>query len=245
VYDAAIKACKYVHLGIGMNDITEHLLKKSGCIANDEVGQYLFSNKSDGLKDAAKKAVQQLGVLKHLASRPAAKGLTVRVIAATDMPKEIDSLWESVVDGYDKIVVRDYAYMNWKYGRHPLADYQLIVVERANGLAGVGVFRKGKTSSRLVDYVGAADDLPVKFQITKTFRERCSDSEFLQCISSDKQLGTALAYVGFRRYREKERFYVYSAIEGDKDCEMNWFIMGGESDGDIGDHLLELQEEGQ
>jgi hypothetical protein len=244
-YDAGVKAGEQYSMGIGMNDITEHLLKKSGCIGNDEVEQYVYSNKSGGLKDAAKKAIQQLTVLKHLAGRPSVKDLTVRVIAAADMPKDVDTLWASVMGGYDKIVVRDYSYMHWKYGRHPLANYRLVVVERGKELAGVGVFRKGKTRSWLVDYLGPADDLAVKFLIAKTFKHECSRSEFLQCISSDKQMGTALEQVGIRRYKEKERFYVYSAIEGDEDYEKNWFIMGGESDGDIGDHLLELQEEGQ
>ena len=244
-YDAGVKAGGQYCMGIGMNDITEHLLKKSGCISNDEVDQYVHISKSGGLKNAAKKAIQQLSVIKHYAGRPGIKDLTVKVITAADMPREVDSLWARVAGGYDKIVVRDYSYMHWKYARHPLATYQLVVVERDAELAGIGVFRKGASRSWLVDYVGPADDLSVKFAIAKTFKRECAGSEYLHCISSDKQMGTALEQVGIRRYKEKERFYVYSAIDGDEGYEKNWFIMGGESDGDIGDHLLELQEEGR
>jgi hypothetical protein len=245
VYDAATKDGNQYCMGIGMNDITEHLLKKSGYIANYEVSQYIYSSNAGGLKNLIKKAVQHLTVVMHLAKRPSTEGLTARVIPATEMPKEADSLWANVAGGYDKIVVRDYAYLHWKYSLHPLAKYQLVVVERGGELVGIGVFRKGATRSWLVDYLGPADDLSVKFLIAETFMNECSDAKLLQCMCSDRQMGTALKSTGFRQYKEHERFYVYSPVEGEKDYEKNWFIMGGESDGDIGDHLLELQREGQ
>jgi hypothetical protein len=241
VYTRGVTMCEFVHLGIGMNDITEHLLKKTGCVGSNEVEQYFFSNRSGGVKGAAKRLFQSLKILRNLSRRPEQGDLTVDVVDATDMPREIDSLWQKVEGGYQKVVVRDFAYMRWKYSRHPLAEYKLILVKDEGELLGVGVFRTSVAKSRLVDYVGPASDLRVKFLIADTFKRSCPDSRYLECICSDTELKAALSYLGFRRYGSIERFYVLSKLEGDTDWEKNWFIMGGESDNDIGDHLAEYR----
>lgn len=239
MYTKGVRMCKYVHLGIGMNDITEHLVKKAGCVGSDEVQQYVYSSRAEGARGALKKALQRIIVLKKMAKRPEAGDLNVRVVDATRMPAEIDLLWKKVEGEYSKIVVRDYSYMSWKYSRHPLAKYSLILVEEGSEIVGVGVFRKNAAKSRLVDYVGPANDLRIKFLIAEAFKRTCSDSDSLECVCSDKELKTALSFLGFRRYGDIERFYVYSKIEGDQDWEKNWFIMGGESDNDTGDYLAE------
>jgi hypothetical protein len=241
IYTKGVRACEFVHLGIGMNDITEHLLKKAGCVGSDEVEQHFFSNRSGGLKGVVKRMVQQMGVLGNIHKRPGRGELKVRVVDGTEMPPEIDALWKKVEGEYPKIVVRDFSYMSWKYSRHPLAKYKLILVEEGGELVGLGVFRGSAAKSRLVDYVGPAKDLRIKFLIAETFKRSCSNSDYLECICSDKEIKTALAYLGFRRYGNIERFYVYSTIEGDQNWEKNWFIMGGESDNDIGDHLAEYR----
>jgi len=241
IYTRGVTMCQLVHMGIGMNDITEHLLEKAGCVGSDEVRQHFYSNRSGGLRGGIKRLVQQLRVLRNIRNRPNRGDLGVRVVDGTEMPREIDALWEQVEGGYPKIVVRDYAYMSWKYSRHPLAQYKLILVEQGSDLVGVGVFRGSAAKSRLVDYVGPAKDLRIKFLIAETFKRSCSASEYLECICSDNELNAALSYLGFREYGDVERFYVYSKIEGDREWEKNWFIMGGESDNDIGDHLAEYK----
>ena len=238
IYTRAVQKCEFVHMGIGMNDITEHLLKKAGCVGSDEVQQYFYNNRAGGLRGSAKRLLQSMTALSNLRNRPGRGDLSVRVVDAADMPGEIDSLWERVVGGYPKIVVRDFAYMNWKYGRHPLAKYKLILVENGDELLGVGVFRGTAAKSRLVDYVGPAKDLRVKFLIAEAFKDNCAHSDHLECICSDEEINRALALLGFRRY-DIERFYVLSKIDGDKSWEKNWFIMGGESDNDVGEQLAE------
>ncbi len=130
-------------------------------------------------------------------------------------------------------MVKNLSYLKLKYGSHPFLKYQMIIVERNKALVGLGVFRKGHDISRLLDYIGPSKNKQIKFLIVKSFKEICSDSKSLECICTDEELKATLRYLGFRVGRSKPRFYVWSNIKGDQEPEEDWFVMGGDSDGDI------------
>ena len=98
---------------------------------------------------------------------------------------------------------------------------------------GLGVFRKNKDISKLVDYVGPSKDIQIKYIIVKAFKMACSCSRLLSCISTDEEFKKSFKILGFIRYKYRPRFYIYSAIEGDRNPENNWFIMAGDSDSDF------------
>ena len=142
-------------------------------------------------------------------------------------------MWNKVKDGYTKIVVRNYSYIKWKYGKCRGLKYKLILVERDSELVGVGVFRKHNNGSRLVDYLGPANGLQIKYLIAKTFKNECSGSNSASCICTDEEFKNVLRFLGFRRYKDRPRFYVFSNLKNDREPEKDWFIMQGDSDGDF------------
>ncbi len=229
-----VKIMRPIVMAFGISDIQSHIRIKNGYKVNKEIEEYFYVLKLYSLKNVIKKFFQYMKIFKNISFRLKRCDLNVRIIDASDSPKQIDHLWEKVQSGYSNIVIRNYLYIKWKYGNCPLAKYQLIIVERGNELVGLGVFIKNKDKSRLVDYVGPAKGLrQIKYLIVKTFKKECSHSRLLSCICTDIELKKSLEILGFIKYKHRPRFYIYSNIENDRKPESNWFIMAGDSDGDF------------
>lgn len=228
-----VKKCSPVVMGLGISDIQAYINRKQGYKVCHEIEAYHYILKPNNLKNLIKKLHQYMQIIKNIAYRPIKRDLHVSIVGASNIPKQIDSLWEKVKDGYSKIIIRDYSYIKWKYGNHPLAKYQLIVIERGNELVGLGVFIKNSNVSRLVDYVGPSKGSQIKYSIIRSFKTICSSSRLLSCICTDEELKKCLEILGFIRYKSAPRFYVYSNIKNDRNPGSNWFIMRGDSDGDF------------
>jgi GNAT superfamily N-acetyltransferase len=240
LFDEVQKKASIV-LGFGISDAAAPILRRSGWRVNREVEEYYYQRKITGPRSILKKAVQRVLILRNVMRRPHVDSLDVSVIDAADAPVEIDALWEGVEGGYSKVVVRNYAYIKWKYGEHPLCKYRLIVVRDGGSLVAVGVFRRDRKKSRLVDYVGPSGDMRVKYLLIRRFADECSKSEMLNCVCTDTEFKRALACCGFRRFRGRPRFYVHSNRPDDQGSEEGWFLMAGDSDGD----MLEGAEQSQ
>lgn len=74
---------------------------------------------------------------------------------------EVDQLWQRVAPGYRVALVRDAAYLNWRYVQNP-DDYTVLGLWRDGVLAGIVVLtetiRRGVAVGELVDYVCGMDD---------------------------------------------------------------------------------------
>jgi hypothetical protein len=68
--------------------------------------------------------------------RPAAGGL--EVIKTTGFDDEADALWEEVSPAFSLSIVRDSAYLNWRYAKSP-TPYQIWEARRQGALAGFTV----------------------------------------------------------------------------------------------------------
>ena len=227
------KTISKVALGFGITDIAAHIMRKQGYKVNHEIEQYFYSSKYNNFRSIIKRIFQYFIIVINIVYRPKRCDLKIRIDDASNAPKQIDSLWKKIEFGYSKIVIRNYSYIKWKYGDCPLARYQIIIIERGNELVGLGVFRKNKDISTLVDYVGPSKDPQIKYLIVKTFKMICSRSRLLSCICTDEEIKKSLEILGFLKYKYRPRFYIYSNIEGDHAPESNWFIMAGDSDGDL------------
>jgi Acetyltransferase (GNAT) domain len=65
----------------------------------------------------------------------AAPGVAVETVQQFD--GRFDALWDEVAPGLAAVAVaRDSAYLNWRYVRHPAAQYTVLAAERAGRLAG-------------------------------------------------------------------------------------------------------------
>ncbi len=221
-------------LGLGISDTAAHLLKKRGYKVCLEIDSFSYTNSIFGLKDIARLGIQYLTIIKNITTRPSTAGLTAKILDIAYLSPQTDLLWQTVSHGYSKSIVRDYAYLYWKYASHPFLKYHMIVIERRQAIVALAIFLKRDDGvSRLVDYIGPSRDIRIKYLIIRTFQQACSRSKLASCISTDAEIKLALTLRGFRRQASKPRFYIYSNIESDQKIENNWFVMGGDSDGGI------------
>ena len=147
---------------------------------------------------------------------------------------EVDGLWTRVAAGYRKIVRRDHAYLDWKYQRHPLATYDFLIARSTKGqLEAVLVVRADGRSMRIVDWLGPARAPALKRAMVRESRRRFPEIRHFSATTSDSELGQAFCDAGFFRARTRPSFYVRSRLEGDERCEEGWFLMAGDSDGEL------------
>lgn len=158
--------------------------------------------------------------------------LSTSVVSLDALAQEAQQLWEKVRASYDNIVVRDWAYLKWRYARHPSAWYRAICVRSASGeLEGVGIFWLSERRAVLVDYVGPRRARSIKDSIVRCFVHECRHAPLLECSTTDEELQDALAMHGFVNWRNRAAAFNY--YQPSPGPEGEWFLMGGDSDGDI------------
>lgn len=151
----------------------------------------------------------------------------------------VDALWDGVKTGYNKVVVRNWSYLHWRYETHPLATYSFLELrDSANKLNAIGIVRVSGGQVRFVDYMGPARDLGVKRALIKGVLDTWPDAKAVSAMTSDPQFKKIMKSLGFYQGREQPRFYVWTSPRdfSPAECERNmegWFIMGGDSDGEL------------
>ncbi len=165
--------------------------------------------------------------------------LSASVVRNLPGSEQIDRLWERVATGYDKIVVRNWAYLDWRYQQHPFSKYQFIELRDSVGsLQAIGVVRADNRQARLVDYMGPARSPVIKAAIVRAMLKKWSNVAAFSAMTSDPELKRIMKAFGFYQGREQPRFFVwtspsvFSQTEQEL-CTRNWFIMGGDSDGEL------------
>jgi RimJ/RimL family protein N-acetyltransferase len=229
-----VKDMRSVVMSFGLSDIQSYVRLKNGFTANEDIGEFFLHIKCNSHRDIIKFAIGSFMRFREKFLHPdITDSYSIRIIDASDPPEELDMLWDKIRSDYAKIAIRDHSYITWKYGKCPISQYKLITLRKDDELVAVGVYRISGHRSFLVDYVGPAKNQELKYLIVKSFTNQCSNLRLASCICSDEEFKKALLFFGFRRYRNKPRFYVCSNLNNDKKVEKNWFIMGGDSDGDF------------
>jgi hypothetical protein len=219
-------------LGLGISDTLAHLLIKRGFKINTDIEQYFCIKKPFTIRDFLKIIIQRIYIIKNIYKSPIRKNLKADTLDLSNIYDEIEILWKKVEDRYTKIVKRNYSYIKWKYGSHPFKKYQCICIQNNKEIVGIGIFRTDRDMSRLVDYIGPLEDIQIKNLIIKTFKKQCKHSHLLECTCTDNELKKSLEQSGFRKFKLRPRFFIFSNIENDQDTENNWFVMGGDCDND-------------
>ena len=219
-------------MSFGMTPVAEHVLVASGWAASPEVRNYRWVRRPRSLREVLLWLAQGLGRLPGLFRRPAA-GLNGSVSDALPPAAELDALWRSVAPGYAKAVCRDAAYLHWKYQQHPRGGYQFLSLRAGGRLVALGVMRRGSDAARLVDYLGPAGDYGVQRALVRGFARHFAGADTRACTTSDAVLGRALQHEGLLGLRTRARFCVHSALGDGTDCALGWFVMGGDSDGEL------------
>jgi GNAT superfamily N-acetyltransferase len=226
-----------VMLALGVNNMSLPILLKNRWRVNDDIESYTYSNKISAPRDIVKRLLQNISKIRKN-ERFRATEFTAEHVKAAELPIEIDLLWKSVESGYKKTVIRDHSYLKWRYGDHPFSKYELILVRNHGLLVALGVYRRNDRFSRLVDYVGPSQNSRIKYFIIDQFMKKCSDSMVLECLCTDRELKQCLSQAGFRRYRIKPRFLLFSNTLGDPFLQNDWFVMAGDADEDIPQSLM-------
>ena len=230
---AIMEVTKPVMLAFGMSDVSYALFNKHGWQFSADSEEYYFQNRVSNIRDLLK-AIRQLPSLARRARTSQLDG--IEDVPAGELPRECDALWESVQNGYGRIVVRDYAYLKWKYADHPSGDYRALLARSDDRLCAVGIYRRGYRRARFVDYLGRAEDADVKSRLIGAFMLKSRRSRFFNIITSDREFKECVRRLGFQLYESRPQFCVRSSLLIERPAE-RWFLMTGDSDGDSMDAM--------
>lgn len=223
-----------VIMAFGISDRASEVLEHLGWVQDKSVESYRMIRKLGGWRSWAFMALQLANrvfrgmlSLRWLAAAP--KDLHLSVRSSLPARDKVDSLWMACAGSYERVVVRDYRYLDWRYQKHPLGRYAFVRAERAGELAGILVVRTYGEQLRIVDYIGPGDDRQFKqLMINYTIKCFCHLTQ-ISAVTSDSQLGDCLQASGFIRLRRKPGFFRYEKEPSDA----RWFIMAGDSDGEF------------
>lgn len=224
-------------LALGISEAAARVHNRVGWSAPHGVAVHTLLREARTVKERTKIVAQKAMSLAAAGASPRRRrgDLQVEVRSAKELPSpEADQLWQSAESGYDNVVARDATYLRWRYAGHPLVDYRLILVTRNRQLAGIGVFWCASPRAALVDYVGAFHASDVKQAIVDRFTQESATARWLTCTTSDPELHRCLQRHGFLTWSSRPlRFSVHcpDMLAGTHDAA--WFLMGGDSDGDV------------
>lgn len=147
--------------------------------------------------------------------------------------QEVDGLLDMAYPTYQKTVIRTYQYLEWKYGRHPMATYRFAIARDSEGrLLALLVVREAGGVLRIVDYLGRSGEEGVKRALIRACFLEYPDANQFSITTSDEAFARALKAEGYCPLRSHIDLYVRSSL-GDPEPESGWFIMGGDSDGEL------------
>lgn len=222
-----------VMLGFGISNMSDPIFEKAGWVRNPDNRMLFFHVSESGLKGVAQNFRTRLARLPNVyrASR--------RLLPVTrheeDFGVEVDDLWQRSAPSYFNIVERDAAFLNWKYRKHPLNRYTWYAVRMNGQLRGLLIARHSRIISSLVDYCGPADDADLMRALVSTAVADLAarGTVRVQCETTHPPLLAALKRCGFVSSRYRSSFRVRTNVPNDDRSEHGWFLMSGDSDGDM------------
>jgi len=221
-------------LALGISEVASHVHEASGWRANRSALSFVRFNQSRNPRELAKRILQMVQGMMSWRRRRLDDALSVSIGKAGELPADVEELWRRSEPGYDNVIVRDAAYLQWRYGRHPLMQYRLVAIRRSGRLEALGVFWATPERAALVDYVGPASAETLKRAIVAAFCAENRHVARLACLTTDVEFHAVLREFGFNVWRSRAvLFNVYAAGPLAGQAHRDWFLMGGDSDGDI------------
>ncbi len=226
-----------VLMSFGISPVAAIVLERMGWQASGDVHFLKRIRRPGSVRDVALTVFQVLTACLNWTF--GGRELQARRVDKLPSSTETDRLWLDVQAGYRKAVVRSWAYLYWRYQQHPYGGYRFIEMrDRQDKLKAVGVVRIAGGQVRLVDYLGPARDVAVKRALVKALLGYWGDANAFSTMTSDAELKRVMKSLGFYQGREQPRFYVWAASEvlegaAPESSAHNWFIMGGDSDGEL------------
>jgi GNAT superfamily N-acetyltransferase len=222
-----------VMLGYGISDMSDPILERESWVLNPASRVLFFHVSEPGFRGTLKDLCTQVALRIHGLQR---KTLPVEISRHDeDFGPEADELWAQSSPGYLSAVRRDAAYLNWKYRKHPALRYTWYAAREGGNLRALAVARHARNCSVIVDYSGPARDVDLMSALiadaTADLAER--GTMRVQCETTHAPLLAALEHCGFIRSHYRPRFRVRTNLPGDEHPVHGWFLMPGDSDGDM------------
>ncbi|KPQ01378.1 hypothetical protein [Marinobacter sp. HL-58] len=223
-----------VIMAFGISDRACEVLRHLGWVPDESVRSYRMLRRRKGLRSWLLTCLQWLNRLrKAFSERPDAAGLRINVCSRLPEKKRVDELWEHCVPEYGRVVQRRYAYLDWRYQKHPLARYGFVCAWQDDELKGILVTRFSRGSLRIVDYCGPARNHPLKRTLVGTAVRHWPHANQVVSVTSDPELAAIFRAEGFVQLRGRPRFYIYEPAAENSADPSSWFVMAGDSDGEF------------
>lgn len=223
-------------LALGVSNKASQVLSHIGWQAGGSVANYKRIRRRWPLRNLAILLVQ----LKNLVVGWRRMKMSLRhtnlvINAQGELPgeQEVDQLWRGIYGDYGKIVARNYRYLNWKYQQHPLARYGFVVVRENGVLKAIAVVRFANGTLRVVDYCGPARNQGLKDQLAAFCQTHWKHGSHFSVTTSDSELGRSFLASGYYRSHTQPKFFVRTRPGMEKSDVEGWFLMGGDSDGEL------------
>ena len=221
-------------MAFGISDRASNVLRHLGWVPDDSVRTYRMLHRRSGLRSWLLTGLQWLNRLGSGFVRAPGGSSTIVDVRSTLPDKGlIDELWSRCYLDYGRVVQRDFAYLDWRYQQHPLSRYAFALAWRDTELAAVLVMRFSRGTLRIVDYCGPCRDLSLKRTLVRAAVRHWPHVNQVISVTSDAELGSSFLAEGFVQLRDRPRFYIYEARDGERAEPAPWFIMAGDSDGEF------------
>ncbi len=219
-----------VIMSLGVSPMAARVLRKMGW-KNCQVPSYRKSSKISDLRSMLVAGLQWM--YKFAYCFVGNEKLQITLEDRLPDRRQVDELAERITPSYQKTVVRSFDYLHWKYCRHPLAHYKFVMARNSEGeLLALLVIRRSRRVVKLVDYLGPPGAAALKRALVRGACQKCSDASQFSVTTSDEGFSRALKAEGFHPLRSRLDLFVRSSL-GDTNPEQGWFIMGGDSDGEL------------
>ncbi|RCU45158.1 GNAT family N-acetyltransferase [Corallincola holothuriorum] len=214
-------------MSLGISDSAVKVLKRMGWRNGGRVLAMRRLSRKRHSRDLVWLALQK--ALQFLFKRVSKIKGQMEWLAQLPEKSEVDSLNEKILPDYQRCVIRDYEYLNWRYQQHPLASYQFLALRNEQELAALLVLKVDKEHVRIVDYLGPGNERNIRRHLLREVDVRFGKKHMLSCTSSDVDWLIVLAQSGFLP-TGKQRFYIYSETDSQS---KGWYLMAGDSDGEL------------
>jgi GNAT superfamily N-acetyltransferase len=221
-----------VMLGYGISDMSDPLLERQGWSLHPATWSLFFHSHEPGLTGKLKDLCSRAKRI-HGMAHPLPRLEVMR--HDEDFGPDVDELWHRCASSYFSTIRRDAAYLNWKYRQHPFETYVWYAAREGGRLRGLLVARHSEQTSVLVDYCGGADDVEL---MTGLVAQATADliaggTTRILCEGTHAPLRGALERAGYVGARSRPRFRVYADVAPVQPPLERWFLMPGDSDGDM------------
>lgn len=173
--------------------------------------------------------INELLKWKDLASLP--KGGWTIIDHVGICKEEFTHLAQSVGSRYGSCVERSAEYLNWRYLRHPLVHYQLLVAREGGGLRGYVVFSHTDEDATIVDLFGFSDTAmwtALLARVVELLRDRGVVTLSISALAPSPWTGLLKSW-GFHP-RESAPLVVYApgTVASSAENVLGWFLMDGD-----------------